>query len=142
MAGDEIQPLEAGKEHASQRSSESSLCLDAIEAQTSFGEPLHVSISRATTRFQTIQRAYSRPISEGEMEVGEGQQGVVSWLRHREHDGVPFAKRFGLVFRDLDVFGADVSNHHIATLITPFLKAIKGVTNGFGILQLLKSPKR
>ncbi|KAJ2774180.1 ATP-binding cassette transporter snq2, partial [Coemansia nantahalensis] len=142
MAGDEIQPAAADGERGSRSASESSPSADNVEAHLSFGEPLHVSISRATTRFQTIQRAYSQPVSEAEMEEGVGHPGVVSWLLRRSHEGAPFAKRFGVVFRDLDVFGADVSNHHIATLISPFWKALKGVTNGFGILQLLHSTKR
>ncbi|KAJ1731752.1 ATP-binding cassette transporter snq2, partial [Coemansia biformis] len=142
MSDDEIQSLAPGDGSSGRSSSDSSLALDAMEAQVSFGEPLHVSISRATTRFQSIQRAYSRPAAEAEMEEGEGGFDLTAWLRGQEKGGLPLAKRFGLVFRDLDVFGADISNHHISTLLTPFWKALKGVRNGFGILQLLSSNKR
>ncbi|KAJ2793775.1 ATP-binding cassette transporter snq2, partial [Coemansia guatemalensis] len=111
------------------------------EALTSFGEPLHVSISRATTRFQTIQRAHSLQPTEEEVAAGGGAGfDLKEWLgRRQEAEGPPFAKRFGLVFSDLDIYGTDVSNRHIATLITPIWKLIKGVRNGYGIFQLLTS---
>ncbi|PIA13810.1 hypothetical protein COEREDRAFT_99317 [Coemansia reversa NRRL 1564] len=109
------------------------------EALMSFGEPLHVSISHATTRFQTIQHAHSLQPGEEEAKVGGGGQfDLKKWLSRRQAaEGPPFAKRFGLVFSDLDIYGTDVSNRHIATLITPIWKLIKGVRNGYGIFQLL-----
>ncbi|KAJ2235056.1 ATP-binding cassette transporter snq2 [Coemansia sp. RSA 1722] len=112
-----------------------------VEAIQSFGEPLHVSISRATTRFQTIQQAHSRqrPPTEDE-EAAAGQEGfdLKTWLRGRqETEGPPFAKRFGLVFNDLSIYGSDVSNSHISTLITPLWKMIKNSYKGFGLFQLL-----
>ncbi|KAJ1856854.1 ATP-binding cassette transporter snq2 [Coemansia sp. RSA 1822] len=110
------------------------------ETGMSFGEPLHVNISRASTRFETIQRAHSRQTaSPGEEEAlaGEGFD-LRSWLHGREKvEGPPFAKRFGLVFRDLSIYGTDVSNKHISTLITPFWKLIKGVRHGWGIPEML-----
>ncbi|KAJ2240734.1 hypothetical protein GGH98_005848, partial [Coemansia sp. RSA 454] len=41
----------------------------------SFGEPLHVSVARGVSKFQSIQRAYSRPLTvaeEEEMMAGKG----------------------------------------------------------------------
>ncbi|KAJ2099259.1 ATP-binding cassette transporter snq2 [Coemansia sp. S100] len=113
-----------------------------IEQQMSFGEPLHVSISRATTRFSSIQRAQSRQRPElVDIEAAEEEGGgfdLKRWLRGRQTaEGPPFAKRFGLVFNSLDVYGSDVSNKHISTLITPFYKLIKSSYRGFGLLQLL-----
>ncbi|KAJ2840855.1 ATP-binding cassette transporter snq2, partial [Coemansia sp. 'formosensis'] len=109
-----------------------------IEQQMSFGEPLHVSISRATTRFSTIQRAQSRQRPEvAEPEAVTGFD-LKAWLRGRQTaEGPPFAKRFGLVFNSLDVYGANVSNKHISTLVTPFYKLIKSSYRGFGLIQLL-----
>ncbi|KAJ2795795.1 hypothetical protein H4S07_006391, partial [Coemansia furcata] len=109
-----------------------------IEPQMSFGEPLHVSISRATTRFSTIQRAQSRQRPEvAEPEAVTGFD-LKAWLRGRQTaEGPPFAKRFGLVFNSLDVYGANVSNKHISTLVTPFYKLIKSSYRGFGLIQLL-----
>ncbi|KAJ2445171.1 ATP-binding cassette transporter snq2, partial [Coemansia sp. RSA 2424] len=122
-----------------------------IEPQMSFGEPLHVSISRATTRFSTIQRAHSRQRTElEELEAAEEEAAAAAvgrvafdlktWLcRRQTAEGPPFAKRFGLVFNGLDVYGSDVSNKHIGTLITPFYKIIKSSIRGFGLIQLLAS---
>ncbi|KAJ2724461.1 ATP-binding cassette transporter snq2 [Coemansia sp. Benny D115] len=123
--------------------------VDGTEAVMSFGEPLHVSISRATTRFQTIQRAHSRASAlsdeeaavQGTTPAGGGAAGgfdLKAWLRGRQaEDGPPFAKRFGLVFNDLSIYGSDVSNQHISTLVTPFWKLIKSSYRGFGLFQLL-----
>ncbi|KAJ2476678.1 ATP-binding cassette transporter snq2, partial [Coemansia sp. RSA 2320] len=116
-----------------------------IEPVMSFGEPLHVSISRATTRFRTIQETHSRQrpeITDEEAAAGEEGGGagfdLTTWLRGRQKtEGPPFAKRFGLVFNGLDVYGSNVSNKHIATLITPFYKLIKSGVRGFGLIQLL-----
>ncbi|KAJ1723938.1 ATP-binding cassette transporter snq2 [Coemansia erecta] len=111
---------------------------DDVEALQSFGEPLHVSISRGTTRFQTIQRAHSRPTQPSEEEAGKEGFNLQAWLRGRqERAGPPFAKRFGLVFDDLSIYGSDVSNSHISTLITPLWKMIKSSYRGFGLFQLL-----
>ncbi|KAJ2546315.1 hypothetical protein GGH95_006880, partial [Coemansia sp. RSA 1836] len=50
-----------------------------IEPQMSFGEPLHVSISRATTRFSTIQRAHSRQRTElEELEAAEEEEAAAA----------------------------------------------------------------
>ncbi|KAJ1998084.1 ATP-binding cassette transporter snq2, partial [Coemansia sp. S85] len=143
----EIEELPPDNE-ANSSSSFDSAVLDenavAAEPLMSFGEPLHVSISRATTRFSTIQRAQSRqrPEAAGELEEGEGGEeygfNLKRWLRGRQTaEGPPFAKRFGLVFNSLNVYGSDVSNQHISTLITPFYKFIKSSVRGFGIIQLL-----
>ncbi|KAJ2791803.1 ATP-binding cassette transporter snq2 [Coemansia linderi] len=143
----EIEELPPDNE-ANSSSSFDSAVLDenavAAEPLMSFGEPLHVSISRATTRFSTIQRAQSRqrPEAVGELEEGEGGEeygfNLKRWLRGRQTaEGPPFAKRFGLVFNSLNVYGSDVSNQHISTLITPFYKFIKSSVRGFGIIQLL-----
>ncbi|KAJ1960331.1 ATP-binding cassette transporter snq2, partial [Dipsacomyces acuminosporus] len=111
------------------------------EALSSFGEPLHVSVSRGTARFQSIQRAYSKqPPTVAEEEAGAPAEGfdVVGWLRgKKEFHGPPFAKRFGLVFDDLDIYGTDVSNKHISSLITPFWKLIKTSYRGFGLVEFL-----
>ncbi|KAI9477046.1 ABC-2 type transporter-domain-containing protein [Coemansia mojavensis] len=111
----------------------------------SFGEPLHVNISRASTRFESIQRAHSRQAAspeiagaEEEAEAGEPGFNLTEWLRGRDKvSGPPFAKRFGLVFRDLSIYGTDVSNKHISTLVTPIWKLIKGVRNGWGVPEML-----
>ncbi|KAJ1847199.1 ATP-binding cassette transporter snq2, partial [Coemansia sp. RSA 2703] len=119
-------------------SSVSSQFSDDVEALQLFGEPLHVSISRGTTRFQTIQQAHSRPTQLGGEEAGQADFDLQTWLRGRQElAGPPFAKRFGLVFNDLSVYGSDVSNSHISTLITPVWKMIKSSVRGFGIPQLL-----
>ncbi|KAJ2306332.1 ATP-binding cassette transporter snq2 [Coemansia sp. RSA 2705] len=108
-----------------------------------FGEPLHVNVSRASTRFETIQRAHSRqlesPSREEEEQAGENLGfDLRKWLRGRQQAaGPPFAKRAGLSFKDLSIYGTDVSNKHIATLITPFWKLIKGVRTGWGIPAML-----
>ncbi|KAJ2834477.1 ATP-binding cassette transporter snq2 [Coemansia furcata] len=109
-----------------------------IESQMSFGEPLHVNIGRATTQFSAIQRAQSRQRPEvAEPEAVTGFD-LKAWLRGRQTaEGPPFAKRFGLVFNSLDVYGANVSNKHISTLVTPFYKLIKSSYRGFGLIQLL-----
>ncbi|KAJ1898592.1 ATP-binding cassette transporter snq2 [Kickxella alabastrina] len=114
---------------------------DEFDSRMAFGELLHVSISRATTHFQSIQRAHSRqqPYGDEEQAAEAGAEGfnLNSWLRGRQaEEGPPFAKRFGLVFKDLSIYGANVSNRHISTLITPFWKLIKNSYRGFGILQL------
>ncbi|KAJ2844723.1 hypothetical protein IWW36_005070, partial [Coemansia brasiliensis] len=49
-------------------SSGSDCALLAQEKDISFGEPLHVSVSRGTERFQSIQRTYSKPLTVGEEE--------------------------------------------------------------------------
>ncbi|KAJ1767965.1 ATP-binding cassette transporter snq2 [Coemansia sp. RSA 1813] len=110
-----------------------------IEKTTSFGEPLHVSISRATSRFQTIQRTYAGEEEEEAAEAPPEAFDLQSWLQRRQRKGPPFAKRFGLVFKDLDVYGSDVSNKHIASLITPMYKFIKSSVRGFGVFHLLSS---
>ncbi|KAJ2298371.1 hypothetical protein IWW55_004487, partial [Coemansia sp. RSA 2706] len=114
-------------------SSESISPLDGHEeTEMLFGEPLHVNVSRASTRFETIQRAHSRqlesPSREEEEQAGENLGfDLRKWLRGRQQAaGPPFAKRAGLSFKDLSIYGTDVSNKHIATLITPFWKLIKG----------------
>ncbi|KAJ2843750.1 hypothetical protein IWW36_005440, partial [Coemansia brasiliensis] len=56
-------------------SSEPDGILPAQEKDMSFGEPLHVSVSRGTERFQSIQRTYSKPLTVGEeeeMAAGKG----------------------------------------------------------------------
>ncbi|ORX71863.1 hypothetical protein DL89DRAFT_277579 [Linderina pennispora] len=88
---------------------------DPPEALTSFGEPLHVSISRATSRFQQIQRSLSKPRDAGEEEASEVHS-------------PPFSKRVGLVFNDLSVYGDNTSNRHIGTVITPFYKILHGMS--------------
>ncbi|KAJ1822352.1 ATP-binding cassette transporter snq2 [Coemansia sp. RSA 2599] len=113
-----------------------------FEAVQSFGEPLHVSVSRATTRFQSIQRAHSRQRAAATSPSAEAGQDegfdLNAWLRGRqENEGPPFAKRFGLVFNDLSIYGSDVSNSHISTLITPLWKMLKTSYKGFGLFQLL-----
>ncbi|KAJ2743730.1 ATP-binding cassette transporter snq2 [Coemansia sp. BCRC 34301] len=111
-----------------------------VEPVMSFGEPLHVSIGRATTRFSTIQRAHSRQRPElAEEEEAQPGFDLKTWLRGRQaaEEGPPFAKRFGLVFNSLNVYGSDVSNRHISTLVTPFYKFLKSSVRGFGLLQLL-----
>ncbi|KAJ1797698.1 ATP-binding cassette transporter snq2 [Coemansia sp. RSA 2399] len=112
------------------------------EPVMSFGEPLHVSVSRGTSRFRSIQRTYSKPLSiEGEEEAaitgGGSAFDLSTWLTGRQQQqGPPFAKRVGLVFDDLDVYGDNVSNRHIATLITPLYKLAKAAVHGFGVTKL------
>ncbi|KAJ2761671.1 ATP-binding cassette transporter snq2, partial [Coemansia sp. BCRC 34490] len=113
-----------------------------IEKTTSFGEPLHVSVSRAATRFQSIQRTHGVGEAEEEEEGAEApptEFNFQTWLRSRATEGPPFTKRVGLVIKDLDVYGSDVSNKHIASLITPVYKLIKSSIRGFGLLQLLSA---
>ncbi|KAJ2517731.1 ATP-binding cassette transporter snq2 [Coemansia sp. RSA 1939] len=117
------------------------------EADMSFGEPLHVSVSRGTSRFRSIQRTYSKSLSldeEEEAAAGGGGSGasgsafdLSTWLTGRQQQqGPPFAKRVGLVFDGLEVYGDNVSNRHIATLATPAYKALKLAAHGFGIAKL------
>ncbi|KAJ2232407.1 ATP-binding cassette transporter snq2 [Coemansia sp. RSA 1722] len=115
----------------------------------SFGEPLHVSVSRGTERFRSIQRTFSKPLSLGDEEaaaaavvpdqagVSGGAFDLTTWLTGRqETQGPPFAKRIGLVFDNLSVFGDSVSDRHIATVVTPVYKALKLAAHGFGIGKL------
>ncbi|KAJ2077206.1 ATP-binding cassette transporter snq2, partial [Coemansia sp. RSA 988] len=114
------------------------------EAVTSFGEPLHVSVTRGTSRFQSIQRTYSKPLSLDEEEAmpslpNGGAFDLTAWLTGRQQmQGPPFAKRIGLVFDELNVFGDNVSNRHIATVVTPFYKILKSAVHGFGIAKLFR----
>ncbi|KAJ2826222.1 ATP-binding cassette transporter snq2 [Coemansia erecta] len=114
----------------------------------SFGEPLHVNMTKASTRFETIQRAHSRQaVSSGEEEeealTDEDGFNLRHWLGGRDKvEGPPFAKRVGLVFRDLAIYGTDVNNKQITTLITPFWNLIKGVRNGWGIHALLSGSSK
>ncbi|KAJ2805553.1 ATP-binding cassette transporter snq2, partial [Coemansia guatemalensis] len=115
----------------------------ASEALTSFGEPLHVSVTRGTSRFQSIQRTYSRPISLDEEEATPPFPGsafdLTAWLTGRQQvQGPPFAKHIGLVFDDLSVFGDNVSNRHIATVVTPLYKILMSAVHGFGIAKLFR----
>ncbi|KAJ1944110.1 ATP-binding cassette transporter snq2, partial [Linderina macrospora] len=118
------------------------------EAVTSFGEPLHVSVTRGTSRFRSIQRSFSRPLSIGDEEAATGVAeagnpggfNLTGWLTGRqEQQGPPFAKRVGLVFDDLTVYGDDVANRHIGSLVTPFYKIIKNAAHGFGVKKLFSA---
>ncbi|KAJ2778276.1 ATP-binding cassette transporter snq2 [Coemansia javaensis] len=107
------------------------------ELPTSFGEPLAVSVTRATSLFQSIQSMHNRPSSEDLAEKGEGFD-LAAWLAGRQQtQGPPFAKRVGLVFSDLSVFGDNVRSRHIATVATPVYKLLKAAARGFGIAGLL-----
>ncbi|KAJ2809961.1 ATP-binding cassette transporter snq2, partial [Coemansia furcata] len=117
---------------------------DGTEPLMSFGEPLHVSVSRGTERFKSIQRTYSKPLTIGEEEeaaaIPEGGFDLTTWLTGRQQkQGPPFAKRIGLVFDDVSVFGDNVSNRHIATVVTPFYKLGKAAMHGFGLGRLFGS---
>ncbi|KAJ2479767.1 ATP-binding cassette transporter snq2 [Coemansia sp. RSA 2131] len=108
----------------------------------SFGEPLHVSVARGVSKFQSIQRAYSRPLTvaeEEEMMAGKGSAfDLTTWLTGRQQQqGPPFAKQVGLVFNELSVYGDPVRDRHIATVATPFWKLAKFAMHGFGIPKLL-----
>ncbi|KAI8318552.1 hypothetical protein GQ54DRAFT_321724 [Martensiomyces pterosporus] len=115
------------------------------EPRTSFGEPLHVSVTRATSRFQSIQRTFSKPLTIGEEEAAAiaaagapGGFDLTTWLTGRQQQqGPPFTKRVGLVFDDLSVYGDNVANRHIGTVVTPFYKLLKGAAHGFGVKKLL-----
>ncbi|KAJ2720377.1 ATP-binding cassette transporter snq2 [Coemansia sp. Benny D115] len=127
---------------------------DNGEPIISFGEPLHVSVSRGTERFRSIQRTYSKPLSLGDEEAGAGismsadeaaqaaampggRFDLTTWLTGRQQaQGPPFAKRIGLVFSDLSVYGDNVGDKHIETLVTPFYKVLKAAAHGFGIKRL------
>ncbi|KAJ2468799.1 ATP-binding cassette transporter snq2, partial [Coemansia sp. RSA 2322] len=123
-------------------SSNSSTHRESSEPVMSFGEPLHVSVSRGTSRFKSIQRTFSKPLSVGDEEeaaaaAGGGGFDLTTWLTGRQQkQGPPFAKRIGLVFDDLDVFGDNVANRHIATVVTPFYKLAKAAAHGFGLRGL------
>ncbi|KAJ1942838.1 ATP-binding cassette transporter snq2, partial [Linderina macrospora] len=115
------------------------------EADISFGEPLHVSVTRATSRFKSIQRTFSmsKSVADEEESTGVAEAGnpggfdLTTWLSGRQQlQGPPFAKRIGLVFDDLDVYGDNVANRHIETMITPFYKIVKSAAHGFGIKKL------
>ncbi|KAJ2492593.1 ATP-binding cassette transporter snq2 [Coemansia sp. RSA 2050] len=114
---------------------------DGNEPVMSFGEPLHVSVSRGTERFKSIQRTYSKPLTIGDEEeaaaMPEGGFDLTTWLTGRQQkQGPPFAKRIGLVFDDVSVFGDNVANRHIATVVTPFYKIAKAARHGFGLGRL------
>ncbi|KAJ2809410.1 ATP-binding cassette transporter snq2 [Coemansia guatemalensis] len=107
------------------------------EADISFGEPLQVNVSRGTSRFQSIQLMHSKPQTVGEAE--EGASGLELWLAGRQKtQGPPFAKRVGLVFDKLSVFGDNLDSKHIAALVTPFYKLLKSAAHGFGIAKLFR----
>ncbi|PIA14573.1 IKI3-domain-containing protein [Coemansia reversa NRRL 1564] len=110
------------------------------KVSTSFGEPLNVDIKHSASRFQSIQRTYSRPVSLKEEEAMLPFSGSAfdlnAWLMGRQQmQGPPFAKRVGLVFDELNVFGDNISNRHIATVVTPFYKVLKNAVHGFGIAK-------
>ncbi|KAJ2358111.1 ATP-binding cassette transporter snq2, partial [Coemansia sp. RSA 2618] len=112
----------------------------------SFGEPLHVSVSRGVSKFQSIQRAYSRPMTvteEEEMLAGKGSAfDLTTWLTGRQQQqGPPFAKRVGLAFDNLSVYGDLLRDQHIATVATPFWKVIKSASRGFGLRDMFKPTK-
>ncbi|ORX70474.1 hypothetical protein DL89DRAFT_292148 [Linderina pennispora] len=109
------------------------------EALTSFGEPLHVSISRGTERFKSIQRQLSKQLTVPDEEQAAGAFDLSEWLTSKKQKEVDhlFANRVGLVFNDLDIFGDNIANRHIASLITPFYKLAKSSIRGFGLLNLL-----
>ncbi|KAJ2215463.1 ATP-binding cassette transporter snq2, partial [Coemansia sp. RSA 520] len=114
----------------------------ADEPDMSFGEPLHVSVTRGTSRFKSIQRTYSKPLTldeEEEMMAGDGSAfDLTTWLSGRQQQqGPPFATRVGLVFNELSVYGDNVGDRHIATLATPFWKLAKFAMHGFGIPKLM-----
>ncbi|KAI8318478.1 hypothetical protein GQ54DRAFT_300291 [Martensiomyces pterosporus] len=112
--------------------------------ETSFGEPLTVNMSRATSRFQQIQRTLSKPhdISTEESAVGMGGFDLTSWLTGRKTEsGPPFSKRVGLVFDELRVHGDNVANRHISTIATPFYKITKSIFRGFGLRALIDQRK-
>ncbi|KAJ1936770.1 ATP-binding cassette transporter snq2, partial [Linderina pennispora] len=109
------------------------------EALTSFGEPLHVSISRGTERFKSIQRQLSKQLTVPDEEKAAGAFDLSEWLTSKKQKEVDhlFANRVGLVFNDLNIFGDNIANRHIASLITPFYKLAKSSIRGFGLLNLL-----
>ncbi|KAJ2798825.1 hypothetical protein H4R20_004676, partial [Coemansia guatemalensis] len=57
LSSADIQPVPAAATASGRRANAEN------EAVTSFGEPLHVSVTRGTSRFQSIQRTYSKPLS-------------------------------------------------------------------------------
>ncbi|KAJ2826531.1 ATP-binding cassette transporter snq2 [Coemansia erecta] len=115
---------------------------ESEEPDMSFGEPLHVNVTRGTSRFKSIQRTYSKPLTldeEEEMAAGKGSAfDLTTWLSGRQQQqGPPFATRVGLVFDELSVYGDNVSDRHIATVVTPVWKLLKFAAHGFGIPKLL-----
>ncbi|KAJ2689399.1 ATP-binding cassette transporter snq2 [Coemansia spiralis] len=113
----------------------------AVEPVTSFGEPLHVSVSRGTERFKSIQRTFSKPLTIDDEEeaatMPKDSFDLTTWLTGRqEKQGPPFAKRVGLVFDEVSVFGSSAANRHIATVATPFYKLGKAALHGFGLGRL------
>ena len=99
------------------------------ETTKSFGEPLSVSLNRATSRYRSIQRTLSKPLSPAQAEAGGNTLFDLSaWLRNKEE--VPeskYAKRLGLVFENLYVRGSPVADRHIHTVITPIYHFIPNV---------------
>ncbi|KAJ2665525.1 ATP-binding cassette transporter snq2 [Coemansia sp. RSA 1199] len=110
------------------------------EASMSFGEPLHVSVTRGTSRFESIQRSLSKQSSMVDEEATAGSAfDLMTWLTGRQQQqGPPFSTRVGLAFDELSVFGDNVRDRHIATLATPFWKLIKAARNGFGVTEMFK----
>ncbi|KAJ2633592.1 ATP-binding cassette transporter snq2 [Coemansia sp. RSA 1290] len=111
------------------------------EPRTSFGEPLQVSVSRGTERFQSIQRTLSKPLTLDAEEMAEGNSfDLASWLVGRqEQQGPPFAKRVGLLFDNLCVYGDKVQERHINTVATPFWKLLKAIPRVFKFSTLFQS---
>ncbi|KAJ2847299.1 ATP-binding cassette transporter snq2, partial [Coemansia brasiliensis] len=100
------------------------------EPKISFGESLQVSVSRGTERFQSIQRTLSKPLTLDEEELMDrgNEFDLASWLVSRQQQqGPPFAKRVGLLFDNLSVYGDKMQDKHINTVATPFWKFIKAV---------------
>ncbi|KAI9477693.1 P-loop containing nucleoside triphosphate hydrolase protein [Coemansia mojavensis] len=113
------------------------------EAEMSFGEPLHVSVTRGTSRFESIQQSLSRQATADDEEAAVGNTGstfdLASWLMGRQRQNAPpFATRVGVAFDSLSVFGDNVKDRHIATLATPVWKLLKAAAHGFGVRNMFK----
>ncbi|KAJ2353402.1 ATP-binding cassette transporter snq2, partial [Coemansia erecta] len=116
------------------------------ETEMSFGEPLHVSVTRGTSRFESIQRSLSKQASAVDEEAMAADCtnafDLMTWLSGpQRHNGPPFSTRVGLTFDELSVYGDDVKDRHIATLATPFWKLIKSAAHGFGLRDMFKPTK-
>ncbi|KAJ1680261.1 ATP-binding cassette transporter snq2 [Spiromyces aspiralis] len=103
------------------------------EAGESFGEPLSVSLNRASSRYRSIQRSLSIPLSPEQAEAGGNTLFDLSaWLRNKENvEETKYSKQLGLVFDGLSVRGAPVADKHIPTIITPFYKALPMLFHAF-----------
>ncbi|KAJ1915894.1 ATP-binding cassette transporter snq2 [Mycoemilia scoparia] len=124
----------AGDQHAREMACKIQKRYTEDEATNSFGEPLEVSLKNANTRYRSIQRSLSKPMSLSQQEAGDRRLlfDLSAWMRNRESaPDEEYAKKLGLVFNNLYVYGSSDTTQHIQTLITPFYHFLRTIRDIF-----------